>query len=701
MPALVLPAILLVFLAGCSTSSIKPSTGPITFTTVNGSPLASFPASMAAGSTAYLMVNLGNDAQLLGADWTVSCTNEPPAGTPLPPGEIVDQSCGTFAPVHTLGGPVPSYATSAASYVTLYTAPAVVPANGIVTLYAKATDDPSRYSSLTLTVTGLPISIAFAPAPPSTLAVSATASLKAVLTNDYASAGAKWTVACGAAGANACGSFSAAQTASGVATTYTAPSAMPAGSVVTITATSVSDTTKSVSAAITILPVTVTVNPATLSVAASGTGLLSAAVVNDVSNAGVDWMLSCGSSTACGSITAHTASGSAATYTAPSAVPGSGAVTVTATSTADKTASGSALVTVTSPQPAKVNGRVMAGAQPVAGASVLLYATGESGYGSASMLLNSYEDSAARTDDNGYFTVTGGEACPSSASELYLVARSGNAGGGANPNLAFVAALGSCSSFRSTANVTVGEATTVAAAYALSGFMQDAAHIGTTPANQAGLENAFATVWDLVDPATGEARSTTPVGHGAAPRAEIDTLANLLNGCAVTAGGKAGDGSACGDLFSNTGGTATADTLQAAMEIARHPAESAGAVNALFDLANGNGPYQPALAAAPVNWSLALHYSGEGPVTAQSAAVDGSGRVWIADGVDGMPSVRSTSAALPVPGGDSNSLAVDGAGNLWVVRHGENAVDEFVGIATPVASSPDMNEKGSGTAFRR
>lgn len=252
--ALVLPVALLMILSGCASNTLEPSTGPITFVNVDGSPLATQPTSLAAGSTAYFMVDVGNDPQLLGANWSISCTNEPAPGTPLPPGETVDESCGFFTPVHTLGGPVPTYASSAASYITLYTAPTTVPSNGIVTLYAGSTVDPSRSSSVALTITGLAISIALSPVPPSTLTVNGTASLTAILSNDTASGGASWTVSCGSMGTDACGSLSATDTASGVATTYTAPAAVPVGGIVTVRATSVTDPTKSASATITIQP---------------------------------------------------------------------------------------------------------------------------------------------------------------------------------------------------------------------------------------------------------------------------------------------------------------------------------------------------------------------------------------------------------------------------------------------------------------
>lgn len=240
-------------LAGCASSKSKIDVGAITFTDENGKPVSNKIYNMNAGATLYADVQLTNDTQLLGVDWTVDCESAPPPGTPLPPGVTQDASCGIFLPVHTATAPVPSYASSGAGVVTLFTAPAAPPKSGVVTLFAAATADHSRYSYVTLSIQGLPISIQFGSVPPSAMPVNAAATFKAVLTNDYSAGGASWTVTCGASD---CGSFSAEDTASGASTTYTAPSSVPPNGTVVITATSVTDPTKSVSASVTIEPAT-------------------------------------------------------------------------------------------------------------------------------------------------------------------------------------------------------------------------------------------------------------------------------------------------------------------------------------------------------------------------------------------------------------------------------------------------------------
>jgi hypothetical protein len=78
------------------------------------------------------------------------------------------------------------------------------------------------------------ISIGFSEAPPAALQTSSTISVNAVVVNDAANKGVDWTVTCGSSD---CGTISPAHTASGTATSYTAPASVPTGNTVTITAT--------------------------------------------------------------------------------------------------------------------------------------------------------------------------------------------------------------------------------------------------------------------------------------------------------------------------------------------------------------------------------------------------------------------------------------------------------------------------------
>ncbi len=97
-----------------------------------------------------------------------------------------------------------------------------------------------------------PICVAFTPgfAPPTSTGTSVNIDVAATVTDDPAKAGVNWSVTCGS---DLCGSFYTANpAASGVPATYHAPDSIPSGNTVTLTATSVTDNTKSSSSTVTI-----------------------------------------------------------------------------------------------------------------------------------------------------------------------------------------------------------------------------------------------------------------------------------------------------------------------------------------------------------------------------------------------------------------------------------------------------------------
>jgi hypothetical protein len=104
-----------------------------------------------------------------------------------------------------------------------------------------------------LTIAGEPISVAIvaSTAPPFSLATGGKMSLIGDLSNDNTTGGGSisWSVTCQSSD---CGTLSATKTLTGTAVTYAAPATVPAGNTVTVTATSVTDSTKSNSIIITI-----------------------------------------------------------------------------------------------------------------------------------------------------------------------------------------------------------------------------------------------------------------------------------------------------------------------------------------------------------------------------------------------------------------------------------------------------------------
>src|SRR3984885_13706979 len=143
---------------------------------------------------------------------------------------------------------------------------------------------------------------------PSTAAVQpgAAAQFSATVTNDSGNKGVAWTVSCSTA---PCGTVSPAATASGVATTYTAPPTAPASALtVTITATSVTNASATASAVVTVpaaAAVSVSGAPSTATVQPGATAQFTATVSNDTANKGVAWTVSC-STAPCGTVSPAT-----------------------------------------------------------------------------------------------------------------------------------------------------------------------------------------------------------------------------------------------------------------------------------------------------------------------------------------------------------------------------------------------------------
>jgi len=202
-----------------------------------------------------------------------------------------------------------------------------------------------------------PISVLFIEAPTGTLAVNASVTIYAIAENSPSNSLATYTMSCGSP--NACGTFSTSD--EGGAVVYTAPAAVPSGATVTITAAAVADSTKSISATVTIVPpIAIAVSffgtvPASLQVNAAAP--FRALITNDVSaNPLAKWTVTCKSST-CGSFSpASTTSEESTTFTAPAAIPSGTSVTVTATSVTDPTKSVSTNVVIVPQAPTLANG---------------------------------------------------------------------------------------------------------------------------------------------------------------------------------------------------------------------------------------------------------------------------------------------------------------------------------------------------------
>jgi sugar lactone lactonase YvrE len=301
-------------------------------------------------------------------------------------------------------------------------------------------------------------------------------------------------------------------------------------------------------------------------------------------------------------------------------------------------------------------------------------------------------------------------------------------------------ALGPCSNLGSTP-VVINEITTVASATALASFSADNVqtgelsylYIGSSSANSTvGLTNAFASVNNLVDITTGQPKFFTIAGNAAVPYVEINTLADVLNACAETAGGSAGDGTVCGNLFTNTNplgavypASAPTDTLQAVFDLVKPPSPNVAngfTPSSVYGLASLSSPYQPILSSAPDQWSISLNYTsgggigGSGSTASGSSAlaIDASGNVWIANksinsvsewnsfGASYSPNTSGIAGGL-INGGiyAPTAIAVDPSGYVWIAN-GNGTLTKLDSTGTADTNSPFSGgglSTGSGIAI--
>lgn len=610
-----------------------------------------------------------------------------------------------------------------APFQTTYTAPSAAPANNLFTFSAVSVTDPTKIGTAIIHIAPR-ITVNITTAPPTATAGSPSV-FSAAVTNDIAPGGVDWSASnCGALD---CGTFDSGDSKapnhskSGASIKYTPPVQLPATNV-TITATSTASETvtpvQSASATVNIIPVPyarfIPFAPSTLPVAdpASPTLVkLVAVAANDTSNEGIDWSV-CSTPATCGAFlitpeipatlktqaippvygaSLHTASGQTVSFLPPTEAPGSGNITIKVTATADKKATNSATIAISNQNSgftgAALHGAVQVGTLAVSDASVQLFASGSTGYGSASTPLSinpgGADPTIVSTAADGTFSIPAGFICPAQTAELYLIAQGGTpAGGKPNAQLGLMTAVGPCSNLSSTAPLMVNEVTTVASMWALAPFFgQTYASIGSSSTNYTtGFANAFAAVNNLVDITTGLAPSTTPSGNGIVPQAEINTLADAIDSCAATAGGAAGDGSACGTFLTAANITPACGgvlcppptgILQAVQEVAQYPGNIYATPTPgtpLYNIAAAmtTQPFLPVLTEAPNDWSIAISFSGGG--------LGGSG------------------AASP----QSTAMAIDGAGNVWVSNRRTASVSEFSNLGA--ALSPFATGTTSDTA---
>ncbi len=268
------------------------------------------------------------------------------------------------------------------------------------------------------------------------------------------------------------------------------------------------------------------------------------------------------------------------------------------------------------PAAQSIQGHVYGGQQPVAGATIQLYAAGtpssggDYGQGATPLITGTLPT----TDSNGYFTITGLYTPPSTPSYFYIVATGGSPGNGnpVNPHIVMMAVIGGCtanSTLSSSLFIVINEVTTMAAVMALqpvssqqfvaapTGIAGASVLIGAPASNYNDLRTAFNTASTLVGISSGAA-----AGPASSNGELLNTLADILAYCVNS---DPSSSSNCSTLFAAatpSGQTTAADTLQAAWYIAQNPTNS---VSALFGLIPPSPPFV-ALSSAPASFAVTV-----------------------------------------------------------------------------------------------
>lgn len=261
--------------------------------------------------------------------------------------------------------------------------------------------------------------------------------------------------------------------------------------------------------------------------------------------------------------------------------------------------------------------------------------------------------------------------------------------------------------------VTLNELTTVAAAYAFAQFTEQSAIGGPVPALSvaAGMcANLASTTGDpsrvMLDPPNADQTNSLR---------SLRSLSNLL-AWSVRAGGWL----VLQTLTTPPQGHAPADTFQAMVNVARHPAWHAAAI---YQRSQAVAMYTPALALPPDAWTLAVKVNRTGDDGQRmfggpaNISWDRDGNAWIAnnvfqggpyscdfvvvlkpngmpaDGLNGQPKSPVVGGGIVGPG---FGIAVDGKGDAWVGSFGWGPSDTFptAGIVSKFDGSG--NDVGGG-----
>ena len=264
--------------------------------------------------------------------------------------------------------------------------------------------------------------------------------------------------------------------------------------------------------------------------------------------------------------------------------------------------------------------------------------------------------------------------------------------------------------------IVINELTTVAAAFSMAQFVDGSTIVG----NAFGLRVASGMNDNLVSPRTGASSEVMLNAPNADQTNSLRSTRNLANLLARSARGHSGAWDVLRKLATPPDRDPPADTFQAMVNIARHPAWH---VAAIYEHSQRLEVYTPSRAVPPDAWTLCVKVNDSGDDGKRmfggpaNISWDEHGNAWIAnnvfqgtpdsgdfvvvlqpngkpaDGRNGMPASPVVGPGLVGPG---FGVSVGGDGTVWVGSYGWGAKDTFptAGIVSTFDASGAVVEAG-------
>jgi hypothetical protein len=349
-----------------------------------------------------------------------------------------------------------------------------------------------------------------------------------------------------------------------------------------------------------------------------------------------------------------------------------------------------------------------------------LYAASTAGYGTnATSLISSTASNATRDASGNYYVTTdgnwnfalGGDYTCTQGQQVYMVAVGGNPGQtGTVNNTAIVqmAGLGQCPAAGNLAAqvpyLVINEVTTVAFAYAMSGFATTAYNVSTDATGATALANAMANTGNIVNLKYGQAPAVANGNPNSInPQAKLYALANIVAGCVNTSSPSS---SGCANLFQyaiTSAGIRATDEANALFNIVHNQGQNVGNI---WNLTPATPVFTPTLSTQPTDWTMPVIYTGlvsqpgtngsnqivSGPF---NIAFDANGNAWVGDRVKGVVEIGPQGASNTFNSGFGmvKGVAVSPVdGSIWVSDYNSNKVDVMDTTGTILSAiTTDLN----------